>query len=481
MAQVTIKQGDTLGALAKTYGTTVEDLVGLNLQNPAALPNPKNPNLILAGGALNVPDPKPAEPVSGGTIPLGDLKSAVDLSEIPKPEIPAVDYSAIIKSLSGIESQIRATRPQEVVEAEEARTKAVSRMSELLGELPGRTAFEASERERLGVPESERQLLEITNQLRQLDAETTAKKIEIGGEKISKGFMSANIQAVERAAAVQALRLSAQAQVLQGNLALANEQVKRAVDLKYQPILDELDIKERQLALLDRYVLSPEEERQKIAMQEILSFRREQAQRDKDEEKTFENLVLEAMLSGASNLAIQKVRDLWEDGKKDEARNALAEVIRAEELRKEKRTSVGGGTSVTSFTPTERKKLEAAGLLNASREEQLRFLGYDVTGSQPSVTFDEYLAAAEEEAGQTFTQARRDALRKEFDAAMEELGVSSDQTFSDQELFKLLTTTDKQKMFGLGMNPNVRTDVERYLRQKAASSSSSLESRIEGL
>ena len=48
MSQITIQKGQTLSGIAKQYGTTVNDLLKAN-------PTIKNPNLIYAGSALNLP------------------------------------------------------------------------------------------------------------------------------------------------------------------------------------------------------------------------------------------------------------------------------------------------------------------------------------------------------------------------------------------------------------------------------------------
>lgn len=57
MAATTIKiaQGDTLGGLAKTHGTSIDALMKSN-------PNIKNPNLIIAGANLNLPTVEPVSP-----------------------------------------------------------------------------------------------------------------------------------------------------------------------------------------------------------------------------------------------------------------------------------------------------------------------------------------------------------------------------------------------------------------------------------
>lgn len=63
-AKVTINKGDTLSGLAARYGVTVQDFINANKGNAAALPDPSNPNLILAGGSLNIPS-TPAAPATG--------------------------------------------------------------------------------------------------------------------------------------------------------------------------------------------------------------------------------------------------------------------------------------------------------------------------------------------------------------------------------------------------------------------------------
>jgi len=53
--QVQITQGQTLSGLASQYGTTVDAFMQANANNPSAVPDANNPDLILAGGYLNIP------------------------------------------------------------------------------------------------------------------------------------------------------------------------------------------------------------------------------------------------------------------------------------------------------------------------------------------------------------------------------------------------------------------------------------------
>lgn len=57
MNSITLQPGDNLSSLAQTHGVSVNDLVGANKDNTSALPDAKNPNLIIAGQKLNIPQP----------------------------------------------------------------------------------------------------------------------------------------------------------------------------------------------------------------------------------------------------------------------------------------------------------------------------------------------------------------------------------------------------------------------------------------
>ncbi len=87
MAIISIKKGDTLGALATQHGTTVAELMSANKDNPSV----KSSELIIAGGTLNLPS-RVGEPAGGpvaevgiealppidkGAGPLGNLRMAL--------------------------------------------------------------------------------------------------------------------------------------------------------------------------------------------------------------------------------------------------------------------------------------------------------------------------------------------------------------------------------------------------------------------
>lgn len=91
--QITVQAGDTLGAIADRFGTTVEELLRLN-------PQITDPNVIFAGQTLEVPG---GTPEAGGvpTTP-GVLRTGIDYS-FGRPDLAAVKeagYSFAVRYLS---------------------------------------------------------------------------------------------------------------------------------------------------------------------------------------------------------------------------------------------------------------------------------------------------------------------------------------------------------------------------------------------
>jgi LysM repeat protein len=83
MATITIQKGQTLSGIAKEQGTTVDALLKAN-------PSIKNPNLIYAGSALNLPEaPKPT-PVAPGA------------SGSPQPAPVTPSSTVIVDSIDGV-------------------------------------------------------------------------------------------------------------------------------------------------------------------------------------------------------------------------------------------------------------------------------------------------------------------------------------------------------------------------------------------
>lgn len=103
----------------------------------------------------------------------------------------------------------------------------------------GRDQAQADAETAAGIPEQTRQLQELSGRLGQLRAESLAIPLQIQEEFTGRGVTAGGVEPIQTARlrqnAIQSLTLGAQAQALQGNIALAQEQVNRAVDLQFAP------------------------------------------------------------------------------------------------------------------------------------------------------------------------------------------------------------------------------------------------------
>jgi murein DD-endopeptidase MepM/ murein hydrolase activator NlpD len=101
VATYKIKRGDTLSAIAKKYGTTVNELVKLN--------NIKNPNLIYAGATLKLPGSSSGSKTSSKTSSKPKPKTTADYlkeTEKSKPTYkPSAKVTAAEKQLAEYEKQ----------------------------------------------------------------------------------------------------------------------------------------------------------------------------------------------------------------------------------------------------------------------------------------------------------------------------------------------------------------------------------------
>ena len=95
-----------------------------------------------------------------------------------------------------------------------------------------------------GIPEQQKRLQELSGRLTQLQNEALAIPLQIQEDFAGTGATRGGVEPIQtsrlRQNAIQSLTIGAQAQALQGNIALAQQQVNRAVDLEFKPIEDRL-------------------------------------------------------------------------------------------------------------------------------------------------------------------------------------------------------------------------------------------------
>ena len=320
----TIKKGDTLGALAKTYGTDVNTLAKLN--------NISNVNLIQEGSTLKLP--------GGGTVPA--VPSATATQGLPStltstnikpgaqiPNIPTIapaptgtpvptNTPSALASTNVADQIIKATQVEDT-QAQKTATDLSSTIYNLLPKLAGESADTSAALNSAGVGQLKADLQNINSQI-------IKKQAEISQDDIT---LIANMRAEERrdtllpfaqsgqakiagdAAILRALKtseigvLNASAIAKQGDIELAVETAKDAVAAKYAPYKEAINIYQAQLEALAP-ILSKDEAKQAaqqklrgdLAMKEI-----DRAQANDDNAKA---LALKLQANGAPQSIITK-------------------------------------------------------------------------------------------------------------------------------------------------------------------------------
>jgi len=131
MPTINIPQGSNLSTIAQQYGTTVQDLVNLNQNNPGALPNPSNPDLILEGGNLNVPGATQTTPPAPTPepSPTADIDTATTEPE-SEPTPSPFDFSQFEDEQTdadrALEDRFRNFDPNRTVDANQIRQQTMS-------------------------------------------------------------------------------------------------------------------------------------------------------------------------------------------------------------------------------------------------------------------------------------------------------------------------------------------------------------------
>lgn len=135
--------------------------------------------------------------------------------------------------------------PQPTSQTETVQTDLLRRTLEISEKLTGKKAAQIKAEEVAGVPGYQKELRDITSQIQTLQKEAAAIPLQLQEEAKGRGITAGGLQPIEagllRQNTIKALGLSAIAQTIQGNLALAQQQANRAVELEFAPMEAQLD------------------------------------------------------------------------------------------------------------------------------------------------------------------------------------------------------------------------------------------------
>src|SRR3990172_3230787 len=161
------------------------------------------------------------------------FKPTTDVSKLLQFLTPSQPYN--ISSLGG--TDLSKLEPEE---------KAVQQQTELAKrlnlELLGRSGFEAQQRQTQDITGKQRAVTDLSSQLFQLKAEQAAIQGQAAEPNQTAAMLGAKQAEQNRQVAVKGLLVSAQLEAARGNLNLALDNISSAVNQRYQPIKDALEV-----------------------------------------------------------------------------------------------------------------------------------------------------------------------------------------------------------------------------------------------
>jgi hypothetical protein len=263
--------------------------------------------------------------------PTGQAISLDQMQPETPIQLPKYDYSknsadslvASLQPLTGsLDTYIQALTPKET-QLDQSQNAIIGRINELLPQSGGRQQAAAKEQQNQGIPQLQRQLQDLNNQINignaeyaklAADSEARKSKLEANSQGITTSVLTGQQGAVERQflaeravkAAEQGMR-AAQAQAVSGNINTAIQLAQSAVDAKYAPIEDELKIRQAQLQSIQP-LLDKQQKQQAQAAQVMLQDRQNKIEAEKEKEKQINQIMVQAAQFGADQQTLNNIQ-----------------------------------------------------------------------------------------------------------------------------------------------------------------------------
>lgn len=237
----------------------------------------------------------PSKPVDVSTLTSPSSLNIPQLPAAPVPDYTSIDYS----------SYFRNTPEQDELKAErDALAKGVTDTQTKLGTKAART----SELEiAAGIPGLNKQLNEINNQIRNVQSQSLDAFNKSEGRAAPTFAIQGEQAQIERLRAAKVFGLSAASEALQGNIALANDQVSRALDAEFGGLEQEIENK-KFLLQLNRDNFTTEEARRADALAAKLDQDKETLAQARTDRSDILKVMLQAAENGADNRTLSKIQ-----------------------------------------------------------------------------------------------------------------------------------------------------------------------------
>jgi len=224
---------------------------------------------------------------------------ATTLSEQPKlPNVPPQPQPDV-PSIQSVLSQISTNTPeQDQVQGQQS--SILSNIQNILTEQGSETARRGELEVTGGIPQLQKQLNEINQQITSITGESFAAQMKSEDRLAPMFAIQGEQAAIERQKAVRTFGLAAASQALQGNIALAQDNVERAIQSEFAPLESQLQF---QTLLLDlnRDAMTSAEKKKADALQIMLGERQNQIATQKEEKRAISDVMLLAAKYQAGN------------------------------------------------------------------------------------------------------------------------------------------------------------------------------------
>lgn len=256
MATITIQKGQTLSGIAKQQGTTLDSLLKAN-------PSIKNPNLIYAGSALNLPEapkPTPVAPGASGSAPVAPVTPSIPVTtrvdQISSPgasPVPANNtlYGANAPSNTSLLDKYRSELGVDTAlkSIQDSQTSYL----DTLKNLPKKGNLYKTERTNRGVDQMQTNLQSLDDRLAKMDEAINASEKDIRDRTIQSGGLVTESQtqrlvASEKTPLIDEYRkLLSERNQLANKLGVADASAKDAAGMAYEDSTLPLNVAEKTL------------------------------------------------------------------------------------------------------------------------------------------------------------------------------------------------------------------------------------------
>lgn len=228
----------------------------------------------------------------------------------PQPQ-DTTNYAGITTSIPTFDSLLGQTQQEQP--AEKTASTLMERLLGTSSKLGQKGVRQGQVEQSLGLPQFQTQLTDINNQLQSLQKEALAIPLQLQEQVQGRGVTAGGLQPIQtgqlRQNAIKSLTLSAIGQTLQGNIANAQAQANRAVDLEFQPL--EAELNTLKLAYdMNKDILERQDKKKANALNLQIAERTRLLEEGKADKKTVLGFVAEASKNGAPTLLVQRASEL---------------------------------------------------------------------------------------------------------------------------------------------------------------------------